>query len=400
MTNLLPITFILLCFLNCISSLPNVYFLPGFSGNFLSAKVNSTDFLPLHCQNVALPINESFIIYPNATLNRRCLSDLLYLNFDPSDSSFRAPEGVTIETPFFGREIGLRSNYYSFFKQLESWGYEVGKTLFGIPYDFRFGSDRALRQIGFTDSLKQLIERNYRLNGGKAILIGHSNGGPTIYAFLQSMPRAWKEKYMGGMITLSGNLLGQMNAFISFFATESPNEVLLQRTVTTWEATYTSTPWGNYHGLDEVKDFIVTYSGDAEKEAHYSPHLEDMQRLFTSVSHSDWSEILGAVYPSMDRSNAPEAVDVYCLYGSALETDYAYVFDKSITDNAPIETLRMEGDGNQEIIDNEFCNTWKDAVINKEKKSFESIAFPGVDHMQMYTDDNVLQEVQRILQLY
>eukprot|EP01040_Poterioochromonas_malhamensis_P014806 gene14806-16457_t len=306
MKNLLPITFILLCFLNCISSLPNVYFLPGYSGNFLSAKVNSTDFLPLHCQNVALPINESFIIYPNATLNRRCLSDLLYLNFDPSDSSFRAPEGVTIETPFFGREIGLRSNYYSFFKQLESWGYEVGKTLFGIPYDFRFGSDRALRQIGFTDSLKQLIERNYRLNGGKAILIGHSNGGPTIYAFLQSMPRAWKEKYMGGMITLSGNLLGQMNAFISFFATESPNEVLLQRTVTTWEATYTSTPWGNYHGLDEVKDFIVTYSGDAEKEAHYSPHLEDMQRLFTSVSHSDWSEILGAVYPSMDRSNAPE----------------------------------------------------------------------------------------------
>eukprot|EP01040_Poterioochromonas_malhamensis_P017817 gene17817-20602_t len=131
--NLLSTTSILLCFLKCIWSLPNVYFLPGFSGNFLYAKVNSIEFLPLNCQNVALPINESFIIYPNVTLtlkNRQCISDLLYLNYDPSDSSFHGPEGVTIETPHFGREIGILPNYYSFFKQLESWGYEVGKTLF------------------------------------------------------------------------------------------------------------------------------------------------------------------------------------------------------------------------------------------------------------------------------
>ena len=53
-------------------------------------------------------------------------------------------------------------------------------------------------------------------NSSGVLLIGHSNGGPTIYSFQESMEKTWFGKYVDGMIGLSGNYLSQMNAIKKF----------------------------------------------------------------------------------------------------------------------------------------------------------------------------------------
>ena len=61
-------------------------------------------------------------------------------------------------------------------------------------------------------------------HSNRFIIIGHSNGGPTAYTFLDSMTDSWKEKYIAGFVSLSGNFLGQMNGFSAFFPTTIPQE--------------------------------------------------------------------------------------------------------------------------------------------------------------------------------
>jgi hypothetical protein len=386
--------------LSSIFSLPDLYFLPGFAGEFLYAKILGDEFVPKSCSSVGVPINEPFLVYTNVTLalhSSECLADILRLNYDSSRSpAFLPLPGIEISVNNFGGMSGVCPVYWPFFHQLEKWGYKIGKNAFGTPYDFRYSTAEGLSYVGFINELKTLIEKSFRLRSSKAFLLGHSNGGPTIYTFLDQMPLEWKKKYLAGIITLSGNLLGQMNAYSGFFY--SSNQAT-QSMATSWEATYTSAPWGEYEGLSEVKDFIVTYNG-TDQEKHYSPQLTDMQSLFESVNHPDWKEKLTFLYPSMDRTKAPEGVDVYCLYGTEVDTNYAYVFEKSISDSDPLLKISMKGDGNQDIIDNEFCNIWKEDIVNRQGMKFESKGFPGVHHMQMVTDENVLNEVYRIIQLY
>jgi len=69
----------------------------------------------------------------------------------------------------------------------------------------------------------------------------------------------------------------------------------------------------------------------------------------------------------------------------------------------------MDGDGkNQDIIDNAFCSSWADQYDDND--SFAAApaagigsrltvqAFPGVSHMQMYTDEEVIARVQVALE--
>lgn len=380
-------------------SLPDVYFLPGFMGNFLFATLKNVEYLPSSCNNADIPTNETFLIYPNVSLTARhpaCLADLLQLQYDPSkEPSFSSTPGVEISVKNFGGISGIIPVYLPFFTQLKEWGYKFDKSAFGVPYDFRFSTAEGLASTGLFSDLKNLIEKNSRLRSTKAFLIGHSNGGPTIYSFLASMTLDWKKTYLAGVINLSGNLLGQMNAYAAFFHPVSKD---MQRMETSWEATYTSAPWGDYEGLAEVKDFIVTYNG-TDQETQYSPRLADMQKLFNSIDRSDWTEKLTRLYPSMDRSKAPEGLDVFCLFGTEVDTTYAYVFERSIQDDDPVSKISMKGDGNQDIIDNEFCKVWETDVVSSQRV-FEAKGFPGVHHMQMCSNEGVLEEVHRILLSY
>jgi hypothetical protein len=384
------------------SSLPDVYFLPGYGGNSLYATVHGEEYLPASCADAGIPLNRPIQVWYNSTLMDSypsCLADLLSQTFDAERSpAFSFMPGVSVTTVDFGGIASIDQGNYPFFEHLKKWGYTIGVNAFGIPYDFRFSTVEAFTAIGFIDQFKKLVEENYEKSGGKTkgVILGHSNGGPTIYSLLLGLSKEWKEKYLSGIITLSGNMLGQLNCYGSYFYTTNSQ---YQRMETSWEASYCSAPWGDYEGYSELTDFIVTYSG-TDQEKQYSPRLTDMQSLFQSVNRSDWATKLGYLYPSMNRSPAPEGVDVYCLYGSQLPTSYAFVFSESISDGYATQVKQMNGDDNQEITDNEFCKNWKNDLINAHGRQFESKEFPGVHHMEMVSDEKVMDEIWRILQTY
>jgi hypothetical protein len=145
--------------------------------------------------------------------------------------------------------------------------------------------------------------------------------------------------------------------------------------------------------------------------------VDDLVRLFDSVNKSTWSDrlkVLNGIHPidgsklptiPMNRSAHP-LVDSYCLYGSNISTSYAYVFDENIETTSASQVLRMDGDDNQDIYDNEFCMIWsqdphvKNPKDGSNKFHFEAQAFPNVHHMEMFTDNKVLEKIKAIVDLY
>lgn len=234
----------------------------------------------------------------------------------------------------------------------------------------------------------------------------------------------------------AGNFLGQMNAYKAFTYTTALGE---QAMSCSWEASYGSTPWGDYAPLKGLPMITTNDDTTTTTPVVYTPSLQDTYEMLLQAQGTagDWASRLlavngyalrsvpdktsfadpipstGAVHnsdkegmkftkvgPGLDRTPHP-LVDTYCLYGTNLSTSYGFVFPQGILDSAATETLYMEGDGNQDIIDNRFCNVWaQDATAQKLGYVFEATEFPNVSHMEMYSDENVMLKVRQILDKY
>lgn len=386
-------------------ALPPVLFLPGYGSSKLYCMFDSEKSIPATCEDGKLEAGKKYLIEEDGTYitNIDCVYDLLQLNFDPRTLTYSSPEGVHVFTESMGSFSGIDTVYSPFQSALESWGYKEGVNLFAVPYDYRLMSDRSLSSVGFIRHLKSLVENAYHNNGGRKVLLaGHSNGGPTMYTFLQSslISRNWKTMYVAGMIGLSGNFLGQMNMIRDFTHHDNPKQ---QNMTCSWEATVGSITWGGYDATKDVP--IVTTGFGTTSERNFTAKVEDLAVLFTESGHSDWAQQLKAlsgISPSkentMDRSRHPE-VDTFCLFGSNISTSYSFRFSGDAMSSDPAETLFMEGDDNQEIFDNSFCNVWA-STKEFQQFYFEAKAFPNVHHMDMISDSAVLEEIHRIIQRY
>lgn len=378
-------------------ALPPIFFLPGYGSNKLFANISSAAALPASC-DPSTPIGKPFSDIPEP-----CRFDLLSLSFSCSDSScaYSSPEGVEIMAPPIGPFGDIAPSYRHIQHVFESWGYQSGKNLFAVPYDYRLMSSVELTRNGWIPHLQHRIESAHAANGKKILLIGHSNAGQTMYSFLKGVDPVWKAAHIEGMIGLSGNYLGQMNCIYPY--TTPPT----QRTdmENGWEGNYGSLPWGGYAAVKDIPVVVTFQSTDQEK--NYTSAMDSLVDMFYSVGRDDWVERLRAAYGvvdgaenMMDRSAHP-MVDTYCLYGSNLTTDYAFVYKEGIFGAANIGTLQMEGDGNQDLVDNTFCTVWgQDARPEAQKYHFESQAFPNVEHMQMVSDDNVMKKIHDIVNKY
>lgn len=365
-----------------------VIFAPGYGGSDIYLTFDSEQSIPAACAGLDLPVGKPFLAIPSKngiSSNSKCLKVVF---------SVPAPAGVVASVTDFGGYRGISSAYWGVLNTFKAWGYELGRNFFGSPYDYRFMTKDGLKASGFSSAMQSLVEKAYTLNGNtKVVIIGHSNGPPTQYAFLASMSAEWKAKHVQAMIGLSGNYLGQMNAYSSLFYNDDTDR---QDMEATWDATYLSCPWGGYAGLAGVT--LVTTQYQTEQERNYTALVQDVTSLFGSVGKDDWSYALRAYYFEMDRS-APPMVDTFCLYGSGVQTAFSYAFSGTILEAAPTLTRTMDGDDNQDIFDNAFCKVW-DAGLTAAGYRFEAQAFPGVHHMQMVSDEAVLARVKVILDSY
>jgi len=167
-----------------------VVFSPGYGGSDLYLTFVDEDAVPDDCITLNLPIGRKFLAIPSGkgiVLNDKCLQALF---------SVPTPPGIDISVEFFGTFKGISSPYWQMAKTFEKWGLTEGKTYFGAPFDYRFMAPQTIS--AYTTSLKSLIEQAFTENGdSKVVLMGHSNGPPTQYSFLQSMTDEWKQKFVG-----------------------------------------------------------------------------------------------------------------------------------------------------------------------------------------------------------
>lgn len=66
-------------------------------------------------------------------------------------------------------------------------------------------------------NLKDLVEETYTLNNNtKVLFVVHSMGGPMTLHFLQMQSQSWKDKYVQGMVSLSGAFAGSVKTLKVF----------------------------------------------------------------------------------------------------------------------------------------------------------------------------------------
>ena len=186
-----------------------------------------------------------------------------------------------------------------------------------------------------------------------------------------------------------------MNGFSTFISNGKSPEI--QEMESTWDASYLSFSWGGYSPLNDT--VLVSLNFNSSLERNYSTSLSDVTSLFSLSGRKDWADRLTSLYPLMDRTPSPN-VDLFCLYGKGLPTSYSYGFSSdSILGSAPVIVRNGDGDDNQDLTDNEFCKVWSSQLGEKEHR-FESVAFSGVAHMQMVTDEKVMEKIHSILVQY
>ena len=106
-------------------------------------------------------------------------------------------------------------------RTLEEMGYRDGESLFGAPYDFRYGlaAEGHPSAVGlkFLRDLKELVENATKSNGGKpAIIVSHSLGGLFVLQLLSRSSRSWRQKFVKHFVALSAPWGGAVRTMLTF----------------------------------------------------------------------------------------------------------------------------------------------------------------------------------------
>ncbi|CAM6085175.1 unnamed protein product [Calypogeia fissa] len=89
--------------------------------------------------------------------------------------------------------------FHDLIKEMLSWGYKEGTTLFGFPYDFR-QSNRLPERM---EALKVKLKMMYEASGGKKVnIVSHSMGGLIIKSFVALHPEFF-EQYVNTWIAVT-----------------------------------------------------------------------------------------------------------------------------------------------------------------------------------------------------
>lgn len=150
--------------------------------------------------------------------------DNILLDFDPYNKTLISQKGVSV---FHGEPEGLQdlvgtgpsifsfpsfTYFNSIYKLLLSRGYQIGQTLFGKPYDWRFGLSQP---SDFFQHFQSVVEKAFLKNNQKVILIAHSLGGYLTNILLtEKTSKEWREKFIEKVILVATSWSGSGTSFV------------------------------------------------------------------------------------------------------------------------------------------------------------------------------------------
>jgi len=195
---------------------------PGIIASSLHAEAKDIpkDDIPSFC-----PRNhKEFPIWFNPTFdfNIKCFRYYMKTTYSSENDTWVDTKGVTITVPkegtmfaideLDGETSKLAKYFHNFINTFKEHGYQDGVNMTACGYDWRHvpSAEWASRCRGY-------IEKMVESSGKKAILIGHSMGGPFSYYLLRTAPSGWVEKYIYKYITASPAWMGAPRALDAMF---------------------------------------------------------------------------------------------------------------------------------------------------------------------------------------
>ena len=280
-----------------------------------------------------------------------CMGEYLTSEWDDAANRPHNLTGTGVFSPDFGGDTSLRwvdegilglhfiPDLVNVLDEFSNHGYEIKKTMFGCPYDWRHGP---LYIEDFYDRFRALIENAYESNGQQRVaLFGYSEGAMVTHYFLTKLvSQEWKDKYIDRAVFTApsfGGTLYSVKVAWDHWADKLP-EIFRTEAI---ERFITSIPTMGAHMPNHhlIKDTPIVIGPNGEKF-----YAKDVQQFLY-----DHEKVTGSARNMVEAgrevytSEIPHpGVDVYMIYNSGLDTgvsmDFRNGYDK------PYVELKAPGD--------------------------------------------------------
>lgn len=345
-------------------SLKPIMLVPGLMGTQLRGNVSRKPwwFCPPIVDDIVW-VNDVLVIPPIY----KCMLESLGLEWHEETNEITQKEGVSIGPFDFGglgaisyadeleQTFHVVPTYASFIEVLKSRGYIERETLFGIPFDWRFGMNF---KETFWMKVKNLIENVYEKNNNqKVVLIGHSMGSLFInYFCMKIASKEWREKYIDSALLVAPSMGGSFITFTVVLTKTIPYIGFIgELTDSSQKLAGVDIHFPNYEIFgDHV--FFTDENGTQYTARELKKALNN-----TGIFDSDPS-ILKIFEASEDYiSHVPPAFDIptAIIYNTALDT-------MSSLDRSSKKDKYFYGPGDMEVNGESFeyfCNKWNTTYI-------------------------------------
>lgn len=319
-----------------------------------------------------------------------CFAERVSLVYDPHADEFHNTPGVETRVPYFGTTNGMQyldpslkyatAYMSSLVMSIEEVGYIDGKSLFGAPYDFRYGPGNKPYSVGsrYVIALRELVEKAYMLNGDKqVIIVSHSLGGLWVLYFLNQQPLSWRQKYVKHFIPIAapwGGTLQGMRSFSSGYSLGIPlvNPMRIRSQQRTTESSIWLLPVPEVFGN---RTLVVTQ--------HKNYSASDMVPFLRDIGFSKAiAPYQSRIRPLTKHLMAP-MVPVTLIFSSGISTPETLIYGEHGFDEQP-EIIEGDGDGTVNL-----CSL--SAVISdwtaKPGQDTKVVMIPGMSHNAILSND-------------
>ncbi|CAM0876006.1 unnamed protein product [Alopecurus aequalis] len=335
----------------------------------------------------------------------RCFAERMMLYYDQDADDYRNAPGVETRVSDFGSTSALRyldptlkllTGYMdALASTLEKIGYEEGQSLFGAPYDFRYGlaAPGHPTQVGsaYLERLKLLVESACAANGGRpAILVAHSLGGLYALQLLVRAPLPWRTAHVKRLVTLSspwGGSVEIMRTFASGNTLGVPfvNATLIRAEQRSSESNLWLLPMPKVFGnttLVVSERHNRTYSAK-----NVTQFLQDIGFAEGVEPYRARTRPLGEVLPE-------PGVPVTCLVGTGVDTVESLVYGEDGFDAGPVKVVYGDGDGTVNLASLLGpIKAWSDSP----SQVLEVVELPKVSHAGILKDKSALEQIVRVV---
>lgn len=279
---------------------------------------------------------------------------------------------------------------------LEAIGYVRDKTLFGAPYDFRYGlaPEGHPCEVGskFLKDLKELVEKASNSNGGKSvILMTHSLGGLFALQFLNRNSPSWRKHFIKHLVALSTPWGGSVEGMRTFASGNTLGVPLVNPLrVRTEQRSSESNLWllPNPTIYERNTPIVIT------QNSNYT--VEEIPRFLKDIGFEEGVyPYESRILPLMEQFQAP-GVDLTCVIGGGVRTPETLLYGAKGFDEQP-EKGYGDGDGTVNMVS---LRALEKLWANEKNQTLETIEVGGVSHKSILEDrealDVIIREISRI----